>query len=153
MPRSPAKAALPTKQQVSAGGVVFRRYRGKIQFALICVAPEMRWQLPKGIVDKGETPEIAALREVLEETGLTAEIVEPIETIEYWYVSGKGDSRVRYHKFVHFFLMKFVSGSVDDHDHEVEEARWIAVDKAVDLLAFRSEREVVETAVKLVSDS
>jgi len=133
--------------------VVFRRYRGKIQFALISVAPEMRWQLPKGIVDKGETPEIAATREVLEETGLTAEILEPIETIEYWYVSGKGDSRVRFHKFVHFFLMKFISGSVDDHDHEVEEAKWIAADKALSVLAFKSEREVVEKALKLLSNS
>lgn len=151
MPRSPAKAVLPTKQQVSAGGVVFRRYRNKIQFALICVAPDMRWQLPKGIVDKGETPELAAIREVSEETGLTAEIIEPIETIEYWYVSGKGDSRVRYHKFVHFFLMQYLSGNVEDHDHEVEEARWIAVDKVVDVLAFKSEREVAEKAIKLVS--
>jgi len=133
--------------------VVFRRYRGKIQFALISVAPEMRWQLPKGIVDKGETPEIAATREVLEETGLTAEILEPIETIEYWYVSGKGDSRVRFHKFVHFFLMKSISGSVDDHDHEVEEAKWIAADKALSVLAFKSEREVVEKALKLLSNS
>ena len=151
MPRPSAKPAFPTQQQVSAGGVVFRRFRGKIQVALICVAPEMRWQLPKGIVDKGETPEVAALREVQEETGLTAEMVEPIETIEYWYVSGKGESRVRYHKFVHFFLMKLVSGRVEDHDHEVAEARWLAINEAMGMLAFKSESEVLKKAAKLTS--
>ena len=113
----------------------------------------MRWQLPKGIVDKGETPELAAVREVLEETGLAAEIIEPIETIEYWYVSGKGESRIRYHKFVHFFLMQYLSGNVEDHDHEVEEARWMPSDKAIEMLAFESERGVVEKAIKLVPSS
>ena len=151
MPRSTGKPLIPTKQQVSAGGVVCRRYRGKIRVALISVAPEMRWQLPKGIVDKGETPEAAALREVREETGLAAEIVGPIETIEYWYVSGQGDARIRYHKFVHFFLMKYLSGSVEDHDHEVEEARWVAIDKAIGMLAFGSERAIVEKVAKVSS--
>lgn len=145
-----AKTAIPTKQQVSAGGVVCRRFRGKVQTALICVPPEMRWQLPKGIVDEGETPELTAVREVQEETGLAAKIIEPIEVIEYWYVSGHDKTRIRYHKFVHFFLMKYLSGSVEDHDHEVSEARWVAIDDTIGMLAFKSEREVAHKASKLI---
>src|SRR5262249_52901388 len=120
MPRSTEKSTVPTKPQVSAGGVAYRKSRGSIEIAIIRIAPEDRWQLPKGHVDKGESPEEAALREVREETGLDAEITEKIEAIEYWYFSGKGADRVRFHKFVHFFLMKYLSGNTDDHDHEVE---------------------------------
>lgn len=146
MPRSAEKTAVPTEQQVSAGGVAYRKLRGKIEIAIIKVAPENRWQLPKGIVDKGESPEEAAVREVREETGIDAEIIDKIETIEYWYFSGKGADRVRYHKYVHFFLMKYLSGNTEDHDHEVEEARWAKIDKAIEMLAFKSERDVVEKA-------
>jgi 8-oxo-dGTP pyrophosphatase MutT (NUDIX family) len=151
MPPSREKSAgFPTKQQVSAGGVAYRKSRGHTEVAIIRVAPEDRWQLPKGIVDKGESPEEAALREVREEAGIDAEIVTRIETIEYWYFSGKGGDRVRFHKFVHFFLMKYISGSTDDHDHEVEEARWVRIEEAIDMLAFKSERDVVGKARELI---
>ena len=141
---------VPTKQQVSAGGVAFRKNGAAVEIALIRVLPEEisahRWQLPKGIVDEGETPAEAALREVREEAGIDSEIIEKIETIEYWYFAGRGDERVRFHKFVHFFLMKYLSGSTDDHDHEVEEARWVEIDEAIAMLAFQSERDVVTKA-------
>ena len=150
MPRAAGKSAVPTKEQVSAGGIAYREAGGSIEVALIRVIPEDRsedrWQLPKGIVDEGESPEQAAVREVREEAGIDVEIIEKIETIEYWYVSGKGDDRVRYHKFVHFFLMKYITGSTDDHDHEVEEARWVEIDAAIAMLAFKSERDLVTKA-------
>src|SRR5215831_15802695 len=128
MPRSTASKTTPTRRQVSAGGVTYRTHQGETQVALIRVGAELRWQLPKGRVDAGETPEEAALREVLEETGLEAEIICPLEVAEYWYVSGKGDKSVRLHKFVHFYLMKYLSGSTDDHDDEVEDAEWVEID-------------------------
>ena len=146
MPSSPRKAAIPTERQVSAGGVVFRRARGSLEIAIIRVGPIIRWQLPKGIVDEGETPEEAALREVREETGLKARIESNLETIEYWYVSKDSERRVRYHKFVHFYLMKYISGSTDDHDTEVEEARWVTLAEASRMLSFKSERELVRKA-------
>src|SRR6476659_4780781 len=124
---SASKQKIRTEQQVSAGGVVYRKRSAGVDVAIIKVGPIIRWQLPKGIVDKGETSEQAALREVREETGLVAKIEAPLEKIEYWYVSGGKSGRVRYHKFVHFYLMKFRSGSTDDHDHEVLEARWVPI--------------------------
>ena len=149
MPSAP-KQKIPTQQQVSAGGVVYRKKDSRIEVALIKVGPIIRWQLPKGIVDDGETPEEAAVREVREETGLVAKIESSLEKIEYWYVSGGKTGKIRYHKFVHFFLMKYRSGSTDEHDHEVLEARWLPILDAVRMLSFKSERELVEKAREML---
>ncbi len=140
---------LPTYDQVSAGGVVFRSVGNHVQVALIAVGPHRRWQLPKGTVMTGETPEATAVREVREETGLNARLVRPLDTIEYWYTGELDGQRVRFRKHVHFFLMTYLSGDVADHDHEAEEARWITVESAVRALAFKGERGVLEQAVQL----
>lgn len=146
---SALKSKIPTERQVSAGGVVYRKRGAVVEVAIIKVGPVVRWQLPKGIVDEGETPEQAAIREVREETGLNAKIESNLETIEYWYVSSGKTGKVRYHKFVHFYLMKYRSGKTDDHDHEVLEARWVPIVDAIRMLSFKSERELVEKAKEL----
>jgi 8-oxo-dGTP diphosphatase len=133
-----------TVEQVSAGGAAFRINDGKIEFAIVSVNPSRRWQLPKGLIDDGETEEQAALREVREEAGIECEIVEKIEKIEYWYFGNERGERVRYHKFVHFFLMKYISGDTKHHDTEVVEARWTTPDEAIEMLAFDAEKEVVK---------
>lgn len=143
-------SSFTTREQVSAGGVVFRRTGSSVEVALISVGDERRWQLPKGIVDAGETAEAAALREVREETGLSAVIVAPLQAVEYWYFSKGTTPRVRYHKLVHFFLMRYESGEVADHDAEVNEARWVEMGEAARVLTFKSERKVVEEARALV---
>jgi 8-oxo-dGTP pyrophosphatase MutT (NUDIX family) len=135
-----------TKEQVSAGGVVYRRRGGKTEVALISVGEAARWQLPKGLVGRGETPEGAALREVAEETGLGCEIVAELERVEYWYFSKGGARRVRFHKFVHFYLMRFVSGDVSGHDDEVNEARWVEIEEAEGMLAFKGEKRALAEA-------
>ena len=141
--QSGERPRIATVEQVSAGGVAFRETDSGYEIALIAVAPSMRWQLPKGLVDAGETPEIAALREVREEAGIEAELIEKLETIEYWYVGDYRRERVRFHKFVHFFLMKYTSGDTANHDHEVAEARWVRIDEASEMLAFKGEKTVV----------
>ena len=143
-----ARAPLRTETQVSAGGVAYRRTDRGLEVALVRVPPRGRWQLPKGIVEEGEEPVAAALREVREEAGLTTAVEGELETIEYWYVAARGRTRVRYHKFVHFYLLAVVSGDVRDHDREVDEARWMGIAEAVERLAFANERRVVELAAR-----
>lgn len=140
-----------TETQVSAGGVVYRLNGDRLEVALISVGLEPRWQLPKGTVERDEAPEITALREVREEAGVQAELVAPLDTIEYWYYATRRGDRVRYHKYVHFFLMRYVAGDVADHDHEVHEARWFEIDAAIQQLAFENERKVVVKAREMIA--
>lgn len=135
-----------TKKQVSAGGVAFRTNGDQTEIALISVGEDQRWQLPKGLVNRDEQPETTALREVREEAGIITEMVEPLDTIEYWYVSTNRGQRVRFHKYVHFYLLRYQSGDVTQHDQEVNEARWVEISQAGPMLAFKSEQEVVKKA-------
>jgi 8-oxo-dGTP pyrophosphatase MutT (NUDIX family) len=141
---------IQTEIQTSAGGVVFRRHAKKIEIALISVGTKPRWQLPKGLVNEGESTEAAALREVREETGLTADMVTLIDKIDYWFYANHRGQRLRYHKFVYFYLMRFVSGEVQDHDHEVHEARWVELSQALAMLAFKNEQVVVVRAREMI---
>jgi len=141
------------REQISAGGVAVRLDRPLPELAIVLMVPEMRWQLPKGLIDEGESPEQAALREVREEAGINCSIVSPIETIDYWFTVDRDSPPLKIHKYVHFFLMKYLSGDVADHDHEVDEARWVTLDEAMDLLEFESERTVVLKAFRSISTS
>ena len=141
---------LPVREQVSAGGVVFRRDDDRIDVVIVAVGGNNRWQLPKGLVEKDEKPEIAAVREAREEGGTDSEVVEHIETVEYWYAGLDGGERVRFHKRVHFYLLRYVSGDTSNHDWEVNEARWVPIGDAASQLAFDNERRVVERARELI---
>jgi len=103
---------------------------------------DLAWGLPKGLVEKGEAPEETAVREVQEETGLVAEIIEPLGDISYWYVWN--EERVR--KKVTFFLMEAVGGDVSIHDHEMEDVRWFPLPEAGRRATYPSERDVLRRA-------
>ena len=143
---------LVTKDQVSAGGVAYRRINSSLEVAIVSVKPSLRWQLPKGIVDPGETMEVTAIREVREEAGVETDLIDLIETVQYWYQRIQYGKRIRYHKFVHFFLLKYRAGDVANHDHEVAESRWVRIDEALEMLAFKSERNVVEKARAMIEE-
>jgi 8-oxo-dGTP pyrophosphatase MutT (NUDIX family) len=138
---------MQTRHEVSAGGVVYRNGDTGIE---ICLAArrtrrgDLVWGLPKGAVEPEETPEAAALREVLEETGLEAEIEGDLGKIRYFYVW----EGMRVRKQVRFFLMRATGGDVASHDEEMEEVRWFPIGRATKRAAYRGEREVIERAVE-----
>jgi 8-oxo-dGTP pyrophosphatase MutT (NUDIX family) len=140
---------MQTRTEVSAGGVVYRTAEAGVE---VCLAArrtrrgDLAWGLPKGNVEPGEEPEAAAVREVLEETGLEAEIEEDLGTIRYMYVW----EGVRIRKQVRFFLMRATGGDVEHHDHEMEDVRWFPAGRVHKRAAYRGEREVLERALALL---
>jgi 8-oxo-dGTP pyrophosphatase MutT (NUDIX family) len=102
----------------------------------------LQWTLPKGAREEGETVAETALREVREETGLEAELLGPLDTIDYWFVWAP--ERTRYHKFVHYFLMRFAGGDFSQRDHEMEDAAWFEPDEARRRMAFANERKLLD---------
>jgi 8-oxo-dGTP pyrophosphatase MutT (NUDIX family) len=127
------------RREFSAGGVVLRD--GEVAV----VTPRRGvLALPKGHPDGDETLEQAAAREVREEAGLTAEPRGKLGEVRYWYTF-EGE---RVLKSVTFFLFDYVSGSVADHDDEVESAAWIPLEQAPELLSYKGEREMAEKALQ-----
>jgi 8-oxo-dGTP pyrophosphatase MutT (NUDIX family) len=131
-------------REFSAGGVVVNE-RGET----VVIVPTRRaadgskvLALPKGHPDEGESAAAAALREVREETGVEAEVVDRLGEVKYWYQ--RDGQRVA--KVVAFFLLRYVSGSLDDHDHEVEVARWMPLDEAAQALSHAGERDMAVRA-------
>jgi 8-oxo-dGTP pyrophosphatase MutT (NUDIX family) len=102
--------------------------------------------LPKGHPDGSETPEQAATREVGEETGVKAELIEKLGEVRYSY---ERNGR-RIDKRVAFFLFEYRSGDLADHDHEIEDARWIPLEEAVHALSYEGEREMVTRALSRI---
>ena len=135
----------PRDREVSAGGVVVRDRECVVIVPTRRAADGRRvLALPKGHVDPGETPEVTARREVREEAGVESTVREELGDVRYFYLR---DGR-RIAKVVTFFLLDYAAGSVDDHDHEVEEARWMALDEAVTALTYRGERDMAARALR-----
>jgi 8-oxo-dGTP pyrophosphatase MutT (NUDIX family) len=133
-------------REFSAGGVVVRRMRGRAFIAVVRVRDDVL-ALPKGHPEPGESSAEAAQREVREETGLDAGLVEKLDDIRYWYA--RDGERVM--KIVSFFLFRYRAGSIEDHDHEVEQALWIPLEQAPDRLAYRGERDMAKIALSRVA--
>lgn len=141
-----------TKLAFSAGGVIYKIDQDQIYIALTARLDKNErriWCLPKGIIEKKEKTQEAALREVKEETGLSGEIVTKIDQIDYWFYWPQ--EVTRYHKTVYFYLIKFLAGDTQAHDDEVEAAEWFPVEEALEKLTFKNEREIVQKARRLIS--
>jgi 8-oxo-dGTP pyrophosphatase MutT (NUDIX family) len=131
-----------TLTEHSFGGVVVRGN----EVAAIVPRGKRALALPKGGPEAGEGPEQTAAREVREETGLTGTVRAPLGDVVYHY--RRSGRRIR--KTVSFFLLDFVEGSTDDHDHEVTEARWVPLEQARTELTYPGERDMVENAIKIL---
>lgn len=159
-------------REISAGGVVLRKMRGRWFMAVI--EPHMKRPkqsakssnprrkntpaavraLPKGAIDEGEKPDQTALREVGEETGLQADLIDKLADIKYVYVRQWGD-RARVFKIVSFYLLLYRSGRIDNISHamrvEVQKAFWLPLDEAPKALSYKGEREVAELALQYLT--
>jgi 8-oxo-dGTP pyrophosphatase MutT (NUDIX family) len=130
-------------REFSAGGVCVRRMRGRDWLAGVHVKGGTILALPKGHIEDGESGAEAAAREVREEAGVEGSLVEKLGDVRYWY--SRGGERVM--KNVAFFLFRYRSGSVANHDHEVDSAEWVPLEDAPRLLAYRGERDMAEAAL------
>ncbi|KFI60261.1 NUDIX hydrolase [Bifidobacterium cuniculi] len=132
---------LPVVREYSAGGLVFDAHGRVAIIARHSRSGHLEWCLPKGHIEKGETPEQTAVREVHEETGILGEVVDSIATIDYWFT---GTSQ-RVHKLVHHFALKQVGGTLTvegDPDHEAEDAIWVDFADLDDVLSYPNERKI-----------
>ena len=131
-------------RQTSSGGVIYKKTDDEIEVALISVKGGRFWCLPKGIIDRGETPEVTAVREVKEESGLSGRIIDKLGDITYWYYIQDENTKCR--KTVHFYLLEYTGGSTSQHDFEVDEAEWFPLETALQKISFRGDRSILEKA-------
>ncbi|MEE0331851.1 NUDIX hydrolase [Bifidobacterium angulatum] len=133
---------LPVVREYSAGGLVFDA-KGRVAIiARHSRSGHLEWCLPKGHIEKGETPQQTAVREVHEETGILGEVIDSIATIDYWFT---GTSQ-RVHKLVHHFALRQIGGNLTvdgDPDHEAEDAIWVDFKDLDDVLSYPNERKIV----------
>ena len=129
--------------------MVFRPADGRTEILLVHRRTPVLWALPKGTPDAGETIEETALRETREETGIDVAIVAPLRSIRYFFVRGS----IRFHKTVHFFLMRPIGGALELHDQEFDEVRWLLADEALAIMSHATERQVVEEAMAVLDGS
>ncbi len=131
------------RDEVSAGGVVYRRTPAGVEVLICKAASYHRWVLPKGLVNAGEDVRTAAVRETEEEVGVKARIVADLGEPERYIYTARG---MRVFKSVTYFLMAYESGSEQMHDMEMEEVRWLPIDEAIDLLEYDGAKKIVRRA-------
>lgn len=112
--------------------------------ALISTKSGAVWTLPKGIIDRDESPEMAAIREILEETGLTGRIMDSLGEKSYWFFLK--DENAKCKKTVTYFLLEYTSGEISNSSPEVDEVGWFPYSQALSMLTFVSDREILSAA-------
>ena len=139
-----------TRREISAGCVIYRLAGHGAEVALVKPTGREAWALPKGLIEPGESPEEAALREATEESGLLGQIVARIDTIKYVYTAGWEDPPARVFKIVTFFLMRWTGGDTGQHDCEVEQVSWFPIHEAIRRASYRTEKETLRKAESLI---
>lgn len=130
------------KREFSAGGMVFN---SQGQVLITQHSQNLHWSFPKGLIDEGETPETAAIREVREEGGIEAEITAKVGYSKYTYtLNGE-----KIFKVVTFFLMKYLSGDIKDHDFEVLDSGWFNPEEAIKKLSFSQDKLLFKKALEI----
>lgn len=138
-------AKLRTTRAESSGGVILKGAPGEFEVVLVGRVESGTWALPKGTPKSGESREQTALRETREETGLEAQIIEPIDNITYWFVLRH--SRVC--KTVYYYLMAATGGDPSLHDPEYDRVAWFPVQAALKVMTYPNESDMVRRAVLL----
>ena len=136
--------------EFSAGGIVYKKNK-VIEILVAQHSQHHGWVFPKGLIGdhkKGEGKEETAIREVKEETGISAKIIKELEPISYWY-NFEGE---KIKKTVYYFLMEYVSGDIKEHDFEMENVEWLPIDEVENRLTYGSDRKVWQQAKKLISN-
>lgn len=144
--------ALRRVEETSAGGLVVDRLADPPCAALIGRHDRrgrLVWSLPKGHVEVGETPELTAVREVEEETGIHGRVLAPLGVIDFWFVAE--DRRI--HKTVHHFLLEAEGGELSDADIEVDEVAWVPLPDLAQRLEYADERRLLDRLPELLSDT
>ncbi len=143
-----ARHLIMFKFEESAGGIVFKKEKDTTYVLVTQHSAHHGWVFPKGLIDSGEDRPTTALREVKEEGGVEAKIIQELKPVEYFY-------KIESHtikKKVTYFLMEYLSGNIEDHDWEMEAAEWLPLEKVEERLSYKTDKQVFQQAKAILEN-
>lgn len=137
-----------TMPEISAGAVLYKGSDDKLRIVLYSRNNGTQWCLPKGKIEKNETQEEAARREVKEETGLEGKIIRHLKNVYYTYIDKR--RKLKLNKTVHYFLMKYIHGQINTDDAGVEDVVWFDIKAALEKVTFDNEKKTIQKAFDII---